>query len=366
MKQQEFIGINAIDSLSDVLKDYSPKSIFLVTGKKSFESSGAQQILHNMLGPYNVVRFSDFEVNPKIEDILKGIDCFNNHSCDLIVAIGGGSVIDIAKSINCFQANMTYKDILTGDLKIEAKGVPLLAIPTTSGTGSECTHFSVLYVDGIKYSLAHPFLLPDYAFVDPQFSYTTPRHIAAVVGMDAFCQAVESYWNIHSTEESLQYAGKAIQLLWSYLQKAVNNQDKYAIEQVSLGSFYAGKAINITKTTAPHALSYYLTSQYGVPHGQAVCVFLTDFLVFNYSLDDSSCQDSRGVVFVKERMEALFSFFSCQTIEQAVQAVSEFIQSLGLVSEFSDLKLPVSKRHVINQVNLERVKNNPRNIFHYR
>lgn len=360
MKQIEFIGYNSIINLKTILFEKRPKSIFLVTGKKSYESCGAKSIVESYLRGYDYLRFCDFEENPIIEDVEKGIKLFKENNCDFVIAVGGGSVIDMAKSINCFQANDNFFDIISNNLEIENNGKTYIAIPTTSGTGSEATHFAVLYVNGKKYSIADQTILPDFVIVDVQFTYNLPKYLTAVTGIDAFAQALESYWSVNSNIESLAYAKESIELLWEYLPKAVNEKNKIAREKVAIGSNLAGKAINITKTTIPHALSYYLTSKYNVSHGQAVAVFLADFLKFNYEVSEKDCNDKRGAEFVKEKIEEVFSLLSANNIQEAKQKIIDFIKSIGLASSIKDLNKNISIDEVYKNINMQRMVNNPR------
>ena len=127
-------------------------------------------------------------------------------------AVGGGSVIDTAKMIKIFSANKgNPESYIRGEKEIEKSGPPMVAVPTTSGTGSESTHFAVVYIGKTKYSLAHKeHVLPEYAIVDPKFTYCLPKRITAETGIDALGQAIESYWAVGSTDESKGYAREAI------------------------------------------------------------------------------------------------------------------------------------------------------------
>src|SRR5207248_4789041 len=125
-----------------------------------------------------------------------------------------------------------------------------------------------------KYSVCHEFLLPDIAIVDPILTHKMSPRLTAITGMDALSQAIESYWSIHSTEESKGYAREAIRIIVDQLPKAVNEPTNDSRLAMARASHLAGKAINVTRTTAPHALSYALTSRFGVPHGQAVSLTL--------------------------------------------------------------------------------------------
>ncbi|MEO8666060.1 MAG: phosphonoacetaldehyde reductase, partial [Ignavibacteria bacterium] len=278
MTQKEFIGIGELGRLGEILKLKDSDKIFLVTGKKSYESSGAEKIINEQLKNYEFKRFSDFEENPKLEDIKTGIELFKN-GYDMIIAVGGGSVIDVAKLINVLSSQKNSpEEIIADNSKIKNKGKYFAAIPTTAGAGSEATHFAVVYKNKEKFSVAHEYIYPDTVIIDPQLTYNLPKAVTAISGIDALSQAVESYWNVYSTDKSKHYATQSIKLIIENLEKAVNKPDEDSRFNMSLAANLAGKAINITKTTAPHALSYSMTSYFGVPHGQAVSITLGEFL----------------------------------------------------------------------------------------
>lgn len=274
------IGKDAILGLRDLLFSIRPKTIFLIRGGKSFIECGAESEIIPIIKSLNaeLISFSDFTSNPKIEDVRKGLDIINEIKPDIILAVGGGSAIDMAKLIRFFYSYSEESGVYT---QINPK-IPLAAIPTTAGTGCETTHFAVMYVDGVKNSVEHEAVRPDYAFVYPPFTYHNSPYLTACTGFDALAQAIESFWNKHATQKSDELAKEAIRLLWSNLPIAVNNPTEASRDAMSIGSYLAGKAIDITKTTAPHAFSYPFTSHYGYPHGHAVALVFPEIAEYNF------------------------------------------------------------------------------------
>ena len=363
--QQEYNNLGSVDKLSEILSIVQPKSIFLVTGKASYKSSGAKSKLSKHIAPYNVTHFDDFSVNPQLEDVRRGIRQYQENNCDLVIAVGGGSAIDVAKSINILAVQ--EKDLqkyITKELEITYSGKPLVAIPTTSGTGSEATHFAVVYIDKTKYSLGHKeFMLPDYVILDPSLTCNLPSKITASTGMDALCQAIESYWSIHSTKKSKQYASEAITLIFKNLSLAVNDSNIEYRKAIMNAANLAGKAINITKTTASHAISYPITSYFGVPHGHAVALTLGEMFVHNTQVEAHDCLDSRGIEYTKKTMNELIDLFEVNSSEEVNQKWQNLMDSIGLERSLS--KLGVNSEEDINLIvkngfNPERVKNNLR------
>lgn len=236
---------------------YDFKALEILKGKKpllvcddAFDKFGIQL-------PCKFVRFSNFTSNPRYESVMFGVEILKINKCDFIVAIGGGSSIDVAKCIK----HHGFFDI------------PMMAVPTTSGTGSEATHFAVIYMNGEKQSIADEKLLPEYVILQPDMLNTLPLYQKKCTMLDALCQAIESWWSKKATTESIEYSRKAIKLILDHMDSYLKNEDTGNMNML-IASNLAGKAINITTTTAPHAMSYKITSYYGLPHGHAVALCL--------------------------------------------------------------------------------------------
>ncbi|MES1181452.1 MAG: iron-containing alcohol dehydrogenase, partial [Flavobacterium sp.] len=213
---QQIIEDILAEDLAAVINRYNAKSIFLVTGKSSYTKTGADsfiQEVQNLCGT-SFFHFSDFESNPKIVDAKKGALLFRKHQCDMIITTGGGSVIDMGKTINALQGNyhMDHEELVVTN-QVADQLCPLIAIPTTAGSGSEATQFAVIYIGKTKYSLSHPDLLPRVVGLNFRFTMSQSGYQAACSGLDALAQAIESYWSVQSTEESVAWSIKALKLL---------------------------------------------------------------------------------------------------------------------------------------------------------
>lgn len=359
-----FLGIDSANNLSKVLEDYPEGKIFLVTGKGSYGASGAQSLIEQNLSAERYIRFFDFEQNPKIQDVRKGIDLYRSHKCTLTIAIGGGSALDIAKIINATAHSEEDVELLVKENRVSDKISDFIAIPTTSGSGSEATHFAVVYIDNAKYSFASPKLLPTYTVVDPSFTASSSLYQAACSGVDALCQSIESYWAVASTEESKDYAMKAAKLLWANLKTAVETKDLEALNKVSMGSYYAGKAINITKTTGAHAVSYPFTTYFNIPHGNAVALTIPFFIEYNASCAEMNCLDPRGPQYVEKGILELSQELGYNTIDEFKNAFIRLVNSLGLSLDFKGhgLILEQLETKVLKNINYQRASNNPRQI----
>ena len=215
--------------------------------------------------------FSGFGPNPTIEQVEAARTAFAAGECDSLVSVGGGSAMDVAKCVRLWSAlpNTPAAEQLHGAPSYSQ--TPHVAIPTTAGTGAESTHFAVVYENGTKQSVSHPLAQPDVALLVPSFLAGLPSYQRAATMMDAICQALESYWSRGSSAESRRYSSEAIVLVRDCWQAYLAG-DADAAQAMMCAANLAGKAINLTTTTAPHAMSYKLTSLYGIAHGHAVAL----------------------------------------------------------------------------------------------
>ncbi len=363
---------SSVAALPKGLEQLEFDSLFLVTGTHSYQQASLQSALAPLLEKFPNDRYYGFENNPKESDVLEGIRRIQSLKNPLILAIGGGSVMDMAKLIHYFsQTDITLSEFFESKIVPQQERLPrpLVIIPTTSGTGSEATQFATLYINQIKSSLDTPAIVPDCVLLDSSLTHSLPSLPTAESGMDALTQAVESYWSIHATDQSKQYARQAIALLWPYIEMAVNCDDDTesiasARQAMQVGSHLAGKAINITRTTAPHAISYPMTSFFNVAHGQAVSISLPHFLEFNAHVSDSECLDTRGVAYVQETLNEIVSFLGCHTINEASQAWQEKMRRIGLKTNLIALGIQEQNWDTLVEhgFNPARVKNNPRRL----
>ena len=363
--QTEFIGKNSLKNIKKIISDLDAKKILLVTGKVSYKKSGSEEKLIQYLGDAVIKRFFDFEPNPNIKDVLVGINIISTFKPDLVIAVGGGSVIDIAKLINIFAVHVAKEkeiyEFVNQSSSVKQAGLPLIAIPTTSGTGSEATHFAVVYIGNKKYSFAHEYVLPNFSIIDPSLSYSNPAYIKACSGFDALSQAIESFWAVGSTEESRSYSREAIKIILSSIEMAVLESDKKSMDRMSLAANLAGKAINISKTTAAHAVSYPITKFLDIPHGHAVALTLGSFFVINSHYSESQLNDSRGIQYFDNISKELLNLFDCSESEQVSQRLNQIMANIGLEANLKSIfsKKNIDYELIKKEINLERLNNNP-------
>lgn len=365
MKQAVHLEPGAIRRAGEILAEMRPKSIFLVTGHHSYTHSGAEAALEEILRPWPVRHFHEFSPNPRLEDVQKALALFRQHEDDLLLAVGGGSVIDMAKLIAVLAPQTEAPlDIIRWGAPIQRPSLPVIAVPTTAGAGSEATHFAVVYVDHRKYSLAHPSMLPEVAIVDADLTASLPPHITAASGLDALCQGIESLWAVGSTQRSKTWARQAVRLAHAHLEDAVLRPSPAARHGMARAAHLAGKAINLSKTTAAHALAYGMTSHFGVPHGHAVALTLGELLVYNSRGDQDDVQDPRGAEYVRGVVDQIGTLLGCASPEQSGREITRLVSRLGLHTRLRDvgIRTVADRGQLSGGVNAERLGNNPRSM----
>jgi alcohol dehydrogenase class IV len=280
----------------------------------------------------------------------------------MVVAVGGGSVIDIAKAVCAMKGHAEdATGMVMGEISLEPPVLPLVAIPTTAGSGSEATHFAVVYVGQQKYSLAQSHLLPEYALVDPELTHSMSPALTAVTGFDALGQAIESYWATGATSASRVHAARAIRTIMPAIREAVHRPTPEVRTQMAYGAFSAGVAINMSKTTAPHALSYPLTMRWGIPHGHAVALTLGNFFVINARPTQVLRPGSGGQSRFAQSMMELCQLVGGSDPGECSQILYTLMEDLGMETDLNSLGALVSDEidWIVTEVNQERLGNNP-------
>jgi alcohol dehydrogenase class IV len=341
------------------------RSVFLVADDQAYARSGAEMMLKSALQDRLVVRFSDFTANPKSDEIDRSIQLFRSGRFDLILAVGGGSAIDVAKLTRaCDQPNASTADVITGRVSVTAKALPLLAIPTTAGTGAEATHFSAVYVMGRKYSLAHQSMRPEYVILSEKLLESLPPEIMLQTGLDATCQAIESSWSTRSTPVSQRLAFRALKLAWSSLPVCMTRPTSRSRRQMLVAAHLAGRAIDLSQTTACHALSYSLTSHFNVSHGRAVALMLGPVWSFNAAVTPENVADRRGVAHVYAAMKKLAQLIGAGTVDEASAIIETRLKNMGAAVTFRECGVPGETAIDLIAAEFDPVRagNNPRKI----
>ena len=302
-----------------------------------------------------IIRFSDFQPNPLYESVAAGVNLYREEHCDSIMAVGGGSAIDVAKCVKLYADN-------TGDGKEGAwlteasvpNSIPFLAMPTTAGTGSEATRYAVVYHDGKKQSVTSESFIPETVLMDPGVLKTLPLYQKKATMCDALCHAIESFWSVNSTEESKQYSKKAIQGVMKYMEGYLANTEEGNAGML-MAAHTAGKAINITQTTAGHAMCYKITSLFGCAHGHAA--ILCDRVLFPWMImHTDKCTDPRGEAYIRKTLDEIGRSLGCEDARTGAAKLGSVFQEL-------DLTIPQATKEQYEEltmgVNPIRLKNHP-------
>ena len=276
---EQISGEGSLKKLADFAKSKGWKSALLVTDETLMKLGMAQPIIDGFKAAGLGLSIYDKVVpNPTLTNVAEALKLYKDNKCDVIIALGGGSAMDCAKGVGARVARPNKPlPKMKGILRVLHKLPPLIAIPTTSGTGSEATAAAVISNPETheKYSVSDPVIIPHYAVMDPSLTVGLPKHITSTTGMDALTHAVEAYIGSENTRNTKKYAIEATQLIFKYLKRAYDNgQDMEARNQMQKASLLAGMAFTRAFVGYVHAIAHTLGGFYGVPHGLANAVIL--------------------------------------------------------------------------------------------
>ena len=350
--------VNSAEDIKKFINDKSFKKIFVLCGKKSFVTSGAEDLFKKIIIDKEIKLFYKKSELPILEELIEIINDVKNFKPDLILAVGGGAVIDYAKIANVVDVREDLADLIVNySYPFKKKYTKLTVIPTTAGSGAEVTSNAVIYVDGIKHSFESELLIPDNFFLIPEFLISAPNKIKASAGFDAIAQALESLVSKKSNDQSVKYASKSLRVSVNSFISFVNNPNMKNATEMSISANLAGKAISISKTTAPHAASYPFTSLFNISHGHAVSLFFERFFKFNYD----NLQKSETSFDLKKRFDLIFNLFDVPNINDFNSKISFIKKQAKLEDNLIKLDIDIqqSSENIFNGINLLRLGNNP-------
>ena len=331
--------------LSKILSEEKPKSILIVTGKNSYKNRRAKEFFKRINSEYSITLYHKKENNSSYFEILDLLKNYKDISFDLIIAYGGGSVIDFSKVVSLYKKNIINFKTNFQNSESLLNTISLIAIPTTAGAGAESTQFAVLYKENNKYSIVNKNIIPKYAILDSKSTFSLSKYQTACSAIDALCQAIESLWAINRNEKSEKYALKALKLIYPNILKCYEGIKENRLPVLE-GSNFSGKAINISKTTAPHAMSYYLTCFHNIPHGEAVAINIEPFIKINFESISGDIKNK------------LLKIFNVNTKNEFIKSVSLLKSNLGLRINLSEIK-DLNSKNYLSKINIERLNNNP-------
>jgi alcohol dehydrogenase len=303
-----------------LIKYVISKKCLVVCSRRGAKRLSNDPILHSICGNEDNIFLDDVLANPTLNEIQKQTNKLKKKNFDAIVAFGGGSVIDSAKAIsvihNISAQKISIKNLINSSTQLNSvKPLPLFALPTTSGTGSEMTSFATFWdqQNKKKHSLDHESLFPFASFIDPDLTNELPLNITLSTGLDAINQACESIWNVNATPHTLDISFRALELGLRSLPLIMNkkiNKIHNAREDLAESSMLAGIAISHTRTGVCHSISYPITSHFNVPHGIACAFTMRQILKINLKNDDGRFKTlAKRLLGAKKSAKDLIVFF---------------------------------------------------------
>lgn len=351
------IKTSSKNDLEKFIINHSFKKIFIIAGNTSYFESGLKDFFKNFEKKEIKFFFKKKKI-PEYEELLEIINQIGKFDPELVIAAGGGSVLDYAKIANVLQVtNTLIDDIRNSEYKLIKPNRKLLAIPTTAGSGAEVTSNAVIYLDNIKYSIEGNLIKPDFYFLIPDFVKGASNKIKSSAGFDAISQAMESLISKKSNDESVIHSINSLKISLKYFHNFLKNPNDENTCAMLYASNLAGKAISISKTTAPHAVSYPFTAYFNISHGHAVSLTLSKFMLFNYeNIKFSNCNFS-----LEDRFKIIFELTKTKNIYDLKNYIDQISIKANLENNFDKLGINISSSidKILNDVNQQRLTNNP-------
>ena len=357
-------GNGSLHGLAGHIKDLNAKNPLVVIDK-NLAQAGFQERVASLLIPEGMkyTIFNRVEPEPRIELADEGAALAIKNKCDIVIGIGGGSAMDVAKAIAVLVTNKGSAVDYLGLNKVSRPGLPKIMIPTTAGTGSEVTFTAVFVRKNLKKKegMNSPYLYPELALLDPELTLSLPAAPTAQTGIDALCHAVESYTSVNASPMSELFSLEAIALIAENLRTCVHNgKNLHARENMLLGSLYAGLGLANAGVTAVHSLSYPLGGRYGIGHGLANTVMLPAVMAFNLPAALDKFAD------IAEAMgECTDGLPAREAAYLALEAVEALIEDCGIHTSLEELGIKKKDFPALADVALtvaRPLENNPRKV----
>ena len=331
MPSRVLFGLGAVENAGEELKGLQAKKALLVTDKIMVKVGMVDKVTGNLdnHGIEHTI-YDRVSSEPTLDFIEEGVKLFKDNQCDSVIAVGGGSPIDAAKAIAVMAKNSGSIADYKGLGKLPLPGVPLICVPTTAGTGSEATQFTIITdpVKDEKMLIGSPHLMPDIAVVDPELTLTMPRGLTAATGIDSLTHAIEAYVSVKAQPMSDMYALSAVELIAGNLRQAwANSNNLEARAKTMLGALYGGIAFSNSSVALVHGMSRPIGANFHVAHGDSNAALLD--VVMEFSLIGNPSRYARLAEVVGETVEGLNTL---EKAEAGVAAVKRLVRDVKVPS----------------------------------
>ncbi len=338
LNETSYFGRGSRVELANEIKTRGFKKVLFVTDKSLLECGVASKVTEVLTSAgieYSI--YSEIKPNPTVKNVQDGVNACREYGADVIVAVGGGSVMDTAKGISIIMTNPDRYDVvsLEGLSNTAAKGMPMIALPTTHGTAAEVTINYVITDEErqVKMVCVDPNDIPVLAIVDSELMETLPKGTAAATGLDALTHAVEGYITKGHNLMADMFHMRAIELIFANLAKAVNEKDQDAIEKMAMAQYMAGMGFSNVGLGIVHSMAHQLGAVYDTPHGIANAILLPTVMRFNGVV----CADRfREIISHLGRTDA-YEMNDQDVINTFVWMIEELSKSVGVTQRVSDV-----------------------------
>ena len=324
-------GTGVLQTIDSALEAYGYES-YVVIASNSQVKNGITELLDSLLPGQIKAVVSNIEENPTVDNVDDIINAAAEHKVDALIAVGGGSTMDAAKAAAAAVVKNVDARTIIQDTNI-TEALPIIALPSTSGSASEVTPFSVISdkEKGLKTSINGKVLYPKIAFVDPELTYTCPPSVTAISGIDVICHALDSVGSVNNNPISDGLAVTALKLAFDNLETAYNEgTNAEARSNMALASTTAGIGFSQTATSGSHAMSYYLTSEFDIPHAEACAFSLDQWIIHNAKIDS--------------RLDKVSAQLGFENTEALSKELNSLKKRLGLRVTFEELG--IDRKHI--------------------
>lgn len=332
-------GRGETQNVGNSLSQTGHRSVLLVADPFMAHSGVADKLVAASQGIIRRV-YSDVDPNPTVHNVNGAVAAAKKIQADGIVALGGGSVIDASKAAAAaIGSDVSAEDLVTGSPV--SRALPIIAVPTTAGTGSEVTPVAIISWEekDIKFPLGSPLLFPELAIVDSTLVYSAPPRIIATAGVDVIAHCLDALSSVKHTPLSDMNALNGAEIAFANLEKAVNDKDHDSIDAMMLASLIAGLAFSQTGTTGSHAASYYLTSKYGVPHGEATAFTEDAWIRVNAQ--------------ARPEINTLLQRIGFKDADEAADRLNVVKANIGMRMTLEEINVPLEDIEIVAQKTLE-------------